>query len=353
MKLILSLAAIGCLVNVAAAGEKAPTPPPSTELTVTWWGCMSVEVNVGEVSILFDPYIKPDEPRFDFIFCSHDHYDHCHEETLRKLIVPWDARFKLLMASRACFYASRIEGPNNWGDCLLSDLSFVPRSKCIAMYPKYMDTVSGHIRHDKEPAAYPGPTELVLGRLRVETFRSHEDAQPGAMYRGELRICPSRPKELSGPWPNLGYLVTDNVTGRSIAHTGDIWNAYPEMQKMRGKVDVLFYPVGKLPLEEKVKMMDYIRPKIAIPTHYRMLDEPDFPIPATYLAKMKEEDVYKSPENEREAILGNWYPSSADPVKDITEQRGKVKEFTRVVELKAGVRYVLPEKVEEFEGRER
>ncbi|HUW30650.1 MAG TPA: MBL fold metallo-hydrolase [Planctomycetota bacterium] len=348
----LTVLVLGLASSIVRAEEKAVPPPPSTDLAVTWWGCMSVEVNIGEASILFDPYVKPDEPRFDFIFCSHDHYDHCHEETLRKLIVPWDTRFKLLMASRACFYASRIEGPNNWGDCLLSDLSFVPRDKCIALYPKYMDTVSPHIRHENEPAAYPGPTELVLGRLQVEAFRAHEDARPGPMYRGEMRICPSRPKELSGPWPNLGYLVTDSVTGRSFAHTGDIWNAYPEMQKLRGKVDVLFYPLGKLPLDEKVKMMDYIRPKIAIPTHYRML-EPDFPIPATYLAKMKEEDVYKSPENEREAILGNWYPSSADPVKDIAEQREKVKEFTRVIELKAGVRYVLPEKLEEFRGRER
>ena len=29
---------------------------------------MSVEVNLGEVNLVFDPYVKPDEPRFKYIF---------------------------------------------------------------------------------------------------------------------------------------------------------------------------------------------------------------------------------------------------------------------------------------------
>ena len=332
---VFALAILLVIITDASRAEDArPAEQPKDEIAVTWWGCMSVEVNVGDVSLVFDPYVKPDEPRFDYVFCSHDHYDHCHEKTLRKLIVPHSDRFKMLFAARGCFYASRIDGPNNWGNTLLSDLAFVPREKCIALYPKYGDSVS-----------FGGPNEVVVGRLRVEGFRSHEDPQPGPMYRGKY-------VELSGPWPNMGYLVTDTVTGRSFAHTGDIWNAYPEMKRMRENVDVLFYPLGKLQLEEKIKMMDYIRPTIAIPTHYRIL-EPDFPIPADYLAIMKEEDVYKDDETTRKACLGHWYPSPKDPPKEIADQREKLKPFTRVIELKGGVRYVLPDDLATFEGRKR
>ncbi len=140
-----------------------------------------------------------------------------------------------------------------------------------------------------------GPTEMVTPHIRVEAFRSHEDPVPAAHYRDRF-------VELQGPFPNLGYLVTDLESGLSVAHTGDIWNAYPEMERMRGKVDILFYPLGKLNVREKIKMMDYIRPTIAIPTHYRVL-EPDFPIPPLYLEIMDEADVSASPENLRQACL--------------------------------------------------
>jgi len=357
MKQLIAGILIGAAASVCCGEEPQPSAKPATpadrpddEIAVTWWGCMSVEVNIGNINLVFDPYVKPDEPRFDYIFCSHDHYDHCHEATLRKLIEGAGQRFKLLCASRGCFYASRIEGPNNWSTRLLSDLAFVPRDKCIALYPKYRDSVSPHIRPEAKAATFNGPTELVAGRLRIEALRSHEDPQPGEMYRGKPGYGPF--DELRGPFPNIGYIVTDTVTGRSFAHTGDIWNAYPEMQRLRGKVDVLFYPLGKLSLDEKVKMMDYIRPRVAIPTHYR-LPEPDFPIPADYLAEMTEEEVYAGPENTRKACLGHWYPSPRDPPAEIEKQRQALKEFTRVVELKAGVRYILPKDLGEFRGRER
>ncbi|MBI1924392.1 MBL fold metallo-hydrolase [Candidatus Poribacteria bacterium] len=301
------------------------------EIAIRWWGCMSVEINIGDVNIGFDPYVKPDAPKFDYLFCSHDHYDHCHEETLRKLIVPSGRHFKMLFAARGCFYASRIDGPNNWGDTLLNDLKFVPREKCIALYPKYC--------HDDDPP-FGGPTETTVGRLRVEGFRSDEDPQPGQMYRDKGYV------ELAGSWPNMGYLVTDTATGRAFAHTGDVWKAYPQMEGMRGKVDVLFYPLGKLPMEEKVKMMEFIRPKIAVPTHYRRF-EPDFPIPAHF---PRDGNPYESPETLKQFCLGHWYPSPEDPPKEIAEQRERLKQFTRVVELKAGVRYLLPDNLEEFKG---
>jgi L-ascorbate metabolism protein UlaG (beta-lactamase superfamily)/N-acetylneuraminic acid mutarotase len=313
----------------------------TNEIAITWWGNMSVEVNLGEVNLVFDPYIKPAEPRFQYIFVSHPHYDHCHEPTLRQLVPP-GSPIEMLFAARGCFYASRVDGPNNWSDTPLSDLGFVRHGKARTLYPTYNDTVNSHI---KKGELFDGPTEFTTGRIRVETFRSHEDPAPKKTSSGDTGA-------LTGSFPNLGFLVTDLKTGRSFAHTGDIWNAYPEMEKMRGKVDVLFYPLGKLGIAEKTKMMDYIRPKIAIPTHYRLL-EPDFPIPPLYLTdmpNMSDAEICKSEETIRKASLGNWYLSPADPHAEIATQREAFQGLTRVVELKAGTRYVLPANLDEFQG---
>jgi L-ascorbate metabolism protein UlaG (beta-lactamase superfamily) len=317
---------------------QAGATEPRKEIAITWWGNMSVELNLGDVNLVFDPYIKPDEPRFQYIFVSHDHYDHCHEPTLRALTAAGNP-LALLFAPRGAFYASQLDGPNNWTDTPLADLAFVPRDKTVAMYAKYLDTVNGNA-FGGNPF---GPVEVVTGKIRVEAFRSHEDPPP------------KNPGQLSGAFPNLGYIVTDLASGRTFAHTGDLWNAYPEMERMRGKIDVLFYPLAKLNAEERRKMMDYIRPKIAIPTHYRII-EPDFPIPATYLKELKgvsDADLYKDQALLRKACLGHWYPSPADPPAAIAADREALKDLTRVVEVKAGTRYVLPDDLAQFQGRVR
>ncbi|MDA1088129.1 MAG: MBL fold metallo-hydrolase [Verrucomicrobia bacterium] len=312
------------------------------EIAVTWWGCMSVEVNLGDVNLVFDPYVQPVEPRFHYVFVSHPHYDHCHEHTLRRLIPP-GSPIEMLFAARGCFYASRVDGPNNWSDTPLTDLGFVPHEKAVVLYPKHDDSVNSHVRKGE---VFGGPTEITTGRIRVETFRSHEDPAPKKTADGDTG-------GLTGSFPNLGFLVTDLQSGRSFAHTGDIWNAYPAMEKMRGKVDVLFYPLAKLSLAEKIKMMEYIRPRIAIPTHYRVR-EPNFPIPPLYLKDMKDlsdAEIYKSEETIRKASLGNWYPSPTNPAAEIAAQREAFEGLTRLVELKAGVRYVLPDSLDNFKGR--
>lgn len=192
---------------------------------------------------------------------------------------------------------------------------------------------------------FGGPTEIVTGRIRVEAFRSHEDPAPLGPDRNGGRPAPG------GSYPNLGFLVTDLGTGRSVAHTGDIWNAYPEMARMRGKVDVLFYPLAKLSVAERKKMMDYIQPRVAVPTHYRLF-EPDFPIPALFPQDVKDTDLYKDEAALRKACLGHWYPSPADPAAAMAADREAFKGLTRVVELKAGTRYVLPADLAGFKGRE-
>lgn len=324
---------------VAMQAFWASAASTNNEIAITWWGCMSVEVNLGDVNLVFDPYVKPDEPRFHYILSSHMDEDHSHEPTLRKLIRP-GSPFQMLFASRASFYASRFEGADLGGDYLPSDLSFVPRDKAVAMYPKYNDTVNSHMLRGE---IFNGPTEIVTGRIRVEAFRSGEFPVLIPYYR-------DRYVDLKGTFPNLGFVVTDHRTGRAFAHTGDIWNAFPEMARLRGKIDVLFYPLGKLAQTEKVKMMNYIRPKIAVPTHYR-LPEPDFPIPPLYLEYMTQEEANKGLDFVK-ASRGYWYPTPTNPPAEIAAQREAFKGLTRLVELKAGIRYVLPDELADFAGRD-
>ena len=79
--------------------------------------------------------------------------------------------------------------------------------------------------------------------------------------------------------------------------------------------------------------------------------EPDFPIPALFPRDVKDEDLYKNEAALRKACLGHWYPSPADPAAAIAADRKAFKGLTRVVELKAGTRYVLPVDLAEFKGR--
>ena len=55
-----------------------------------WWGCGAFDVRFGDVNIAFDPYLFGEnldnaQPIYDYIFISHEHFDHCHPKTLRKL----------------------------------------------------------------------------------------------------------------------------------------------------------------------------------------------------------------------------------------------------------------------------
>ena len=55
----------------------------------------------------------------------------------------------------------------------------------------------------------------------------------------------------------------------------------------------------------------------------------------------------------RKYCLGHWYPSPNDPPKEILTQREQFKPFTRLVELKAGKRYLLPKDLGTLVGRQR
>ena len=75
-----------------------------------WWGCGAFDVMLGDVNFAFDPYLfghnlEEIQPVYDYIFISHEHFDHCHPKTLRKLCQ--GKRFKKLFVSPGCVNPAR------------------------------------------------------------------------------------------------------------------------------------------------------------------------------------------------------------------------------------------------------
>ena len=135
-----------------------------------WHGCGGFEVRMGDVNIAFDPYLfgenlEKAEPIFDYIFISHEHFDHCHPRTLSRLCR--GERFKKLFVNPGCISPAR-PIDERYGDAAFErDLPItehIPEEKVQVVYPKYCSDTQGGERR------FPGPFELDLGNLHVETI---------------------------------------------------------------------------------------------------------------------------------------------------------------------------------------
>jgi hypothetical protein len=83
-----------------------------------WSGCGAFEVRLGDVNVAFDPYLFGEnlfraEPIYDYIFITHEHFDHCHPKSLRQLCR--GRRFKRLFVSPGCVDPARPIG-ERYGD---------------------------------------------------------------------------------------------------------------------------------------------------------------------------------------------------------------------------------------------
>ena len=76
-----------------------------SRIFLTWTGCGGFEVRTDHVNFAFDPYkfgedLDAASPEFDFIFISHEHFDHCHPKTLQRLCR--GERIKQVLVSPGC-----------------------------------------------------------------------------------------------------------------------------------------------------------------------------------------------------------------------------------------------------------
>jgi L-ascorbate metabolism protein UlaG (beta-lactamase superfamily) len=232
---------------------------------MTWWGGACVELQVADRCVVVDPFLHPTEPRANYIFITHADYDHCHEPTLRRLVI--GANFHTMLAPPSCPLTPRLDAP------LLdapppAGLSFVRRDQLVVMYPKFA----------RSPRArYPGPTELLLGDLRVEAIESSEKT---CRYKpADGTIWPAGTGRYVGDdeFPNLGYLITDERTDLTYYHPGDLHEVFDSHRALRGRVHYMFFPLSKLQGLE-LTIVDVIRPRVIIPIHFRTTAR-DFPIP--------------------------------------------------------------------------
>ena len=136
-----------------------------------WSGCGAFEVRLGDVNFAFDPFLLGEklekaEPIYDYIFISHEHFDHCQPKSLRQ---PCRGdRFKKLFIIPGCLKPA---GPASF-DRDLPITKHIAEEKLQVIYPKYLNNSKGDER------TFPGPVEADLGNLRVETIESDENESP-------------------------------------------------------------------------------------------------------------------------------------------------------------------------------
>lgn len=182
---------------------------------LTWLGHDGFRIQDGEV-IYIDPYqIGSAAPSADIVLVSHEHYDHCSANDLKKIVGP-----NTVIVAHA---QSK------------SELSKVKAKEVKIVKPG--DKVNiGNVAVEAVPA------------YNVNKFR-----EPGKVFH---------PKEDG----KLGYVVT--VKGVRIYHAGDT-DHIPEMKNIRA--DIALLPVSGtyvMTVQEAADAATVINPKLAVPMHY-------------------------------------------------------------------------------------
>ncbi len=163
------------------------------------------------VTVYIDPFQIPGSPRDgDVVICTHDHFDHCSPQDVVKVASP-DA---VIVASENCRDK-------------VSPLGF----KAYFLSPGEKVSVKG-VEVEAVPAYNVGK-------------RFH-------------------PRGYGG----IGVLL--RIGGVTIYHAGDT-DYIPEMEQLRGRVDVALLPVSGVYVmspEEAARAAEVIQPRVAVPMHY-------------------------------------------------------------------------------------
>ncbi len=176
-------------------------------------------VKGGDINIYFDPFkLHGDEPKADYIFVSHEHFDHFSPDDIHKIIKNSTVLFMNEMTK------DEIDG--------LYD------NKIVVIRPG--DSIDFKDLHIKGVPAY-----------NINKFK-----EPGKVYH---------PKEDK----KLGFIVT--FKGVKIYHTGDT-DHIPEMNSLENeKIDLLFIPVSGtyvMTPKEAIEAALKIKADTSIPMHY-------------------------------------------------------------------------------------
>lgn len=184
-----------------------------SDVKVEWLGHACFRISTKNKIIYFDPYILPkDLQKADIIFVTHEHFDHCATENIKKLI----KEDGVVVVTKDC--ASKLTGLN---------------LKII------------------------GPNEqFEVNDTKIETI-------PAYNVNKDFHRKASN-------W--VGYVVT--VDGIRIYHAGDT-DFVPEMRKLKN-IDIALLPIGgtyTMDEKEAAEAANVIKPKIVIPMHFNTFNE--------------------------------------------------------------------------------
>lgn len=166
----------------------------------------------GSGTVLYiDPFKVSEQRRDgDVIVCTHDHYDHCSPEDVKKVI--------------------KTEG------------IVVAAENCVKKLKGF--------RNEVKPVK-PGD-EVIIKGCRIRAVPAYNVNKP------------YHPREYGG----IGVVV--ELAGVRLYHTGDS-DLVSEMRDLRGLIDVVLIPVSGvyvMSVEEAVEAVKIIQPALAIPMHY-------------------------------------------------------------------------------------
>ncbi|MDG7000527.1 MAG: MBL fold metallo-hydrolase [Nitrososphaerota archaeon] len=183
---------------------------------ITWLGHDGFKIeNAGE-TLVIDPFKLAHDAHADYVLISHEHYDHCSADDLKRVVKPTS----VVVATPAC------------------------REEVSKTKPKEIKTVK------------PGD-KVLLGSFEVRAipaYNLNKFAKPGQVFHPRAD-------------GKVGYIVKTKG-GVTIYHSGDS-DLIPEMEGL--KPDIALLPVSGIYVmtaEEAIQAADKIKPKIAVPMHY-------------------------------------------------------------------------------------
>ncbi len=183
---------------------------------ITWLGHDSFKIEDLGQTLVIDPFQLGHEARADYILISHEHFDHCNSEDLKKVLKP----STVVVAISSCE----------------DELSKVKPKEVKVVKPGDKVKVG-----DFEVSAVPA-------------YNVNKFSAPGKAFHPKAE-------------GKVGYLIKTK-SGTTIYHTGDS-DLIPEMENL--KPDIALVPVSGtyvMTAEEAVQAVAKIKPKIAIPMHF-------------------------------------------------------------------------------------
>jgi L-ascorbate metabolism protein UlaG (beta-lactamase superfamily) len=185
-------------------------------IDITWLGhdCFVVQ---GSRKLIFDPYqITQDVGFADFVFITHEHFDHCSVEDIKKVISPNTIIITI-------------------PDCV-SKVSRLKVKNIVPVNPGQKKDVEG------------------IGVETVPAYNINKFRSPGLLFH---------PPEDQ----RVGFIVT--MDSKRFYHAGDT-DLIPEMSALFN-IDIAFVPVSGtyvMTAKEAASAVNSFRPRLAIPMHY-------------------------------------------------------------------------------------